>query len=157
MLNRVAMAWLLFTSCSSGSSEKQNEKLSECILGWWERSPASACDCSDAPECSTADCERVRVRRYETAGKFTEGYVLRSPTLATTSTAASLVEGTYSLPDEKNIVLNGIGEPVSTTCSSSRLTIGSFVDTRIEAKLASSLSANVETMGLSWRAAPVGK
>ena len=97
------------------------------------------------------------MRRFEAAGSFTEGYLLRSKTLGTTSTAAPLVEGTYSLPDDKHIVLNNIGAPVAASCSSLKLTIGSFVDARVETSLAASLTSNRETQGLSWRAAPVGK
>ena len=83
--------------------------------------------------------------------------MLRAPSLATTSTVAPLVVGTWTATDDTHIVMNGTGAPTEGSCTSSQLTLGSFIDARVEASLAASLTSNLETLGLSWSAARVGK
>lgn len=150
----IVVAVVVLGALSGCSSAKSPTEVSTCMVGWWQGSPANACNCSNSPECSAGDCERLRVRRFAADGKMTEGYIVSSASLGSTSTVGVLSNGTYSLPDDAHVILNGVGDPLDVKCTSERLTIRAFVDARTSEKLAASLTAAVQAHGTSWTAAP---
>lgn len=150
----IVVAVVVLEALSGCSSAKGPTETSTCIVGWWQGSPASACNCSNSPECSAADCERLRVRWFAAETKLTEGYIISSASLGTTSTVGALVNGRYALPDDAHIILNNVGDPLDVKCTADRLTIRAFADARTTEKLAASLTAAVQAHGTSWTAAP---
>jgi hypothetical protein len=132
------------------------EPLAQCIIGWWERVPASDCACAAQAECAASDCQRVRVRRFAADGTFVEGFVVRSLSLATMSTVGDLIEGDYQLVGTDGIVLGGAtGSPSSVSCAATELHIGPFSDARVDAERSEKMEAAFDAHSLAWSSQPL--